>query len=458
MVYRRPWATGLVLVIVALLLVAAIVAVRAGRTLTAIQQADPRQRPTTEQPRTRPTGGANGVLGGALQPTRPPLPDTLREPFNVLLIGVDKRPTPDEGVRSDTLILVHVDPRARWASLLSIPRDSVVAIPHVGQAKINAAYTSGYLGAAAIYGEGTPPDAGGAALAAETVEAFLGVPVDYTAQIDFNGFAAVVDSVGGVVVDVPAPLLDAEYPTDDYGVERIYIPAGLQVLDGRAALVYARSRHLSTDFDRSRRQQIVLRALLEQVRARGVLENVATLPQWAAMLEQNIRTTLPIGDLGAINGLAALASQIGPDRIVQLSINPNDVAIDWEDGSNISWNRGDIAALVARWQAGPQGESTAIGRVQVLNGAAVDGIAGKVSAFLRGKGFAVLDPDQAPRIYEHTTIIDYAGQPETSRRLAEALGVDPRYVEAAGPDEPTAAGSDLVVIVGLDYQEGWLTP
>jgi LCP family protein required for cell wall assembly len=461
-VNRHPRPNGIGLTKTALLLVVAIVAVRANHTLSTIQQADPRLRQPASTPRPRPTGAASGLLGGALEPTRPPLPDTLRDPFNVLLIGVDRRPNPDEGVRSDTLILVHVDPQAKWASMLSIPRDSVVNIPHVGQAKINAAYASGYSAAAEIYGEGTAPDAGGAALAAEAVESFLGVRVDYTAQVDFGGFAALVDSVGGVVVDVPKPLLDAEYPTDDYGVERIYIPAGLQVLDGRTALIYARSRHLSTDFDRSKRQQAVLRALLDQVRARGVLENVAALPQWAEVLEQNVRTTLPISDLGAVEGLATLARSLDPSRIVQLSINPNDVAMDAENGSDIYWNQGDIAALVARWQAGPQAAQAAAegGRVQVLNGAAVDGIAGKVSAFLRGQGFAVADPDQAPQVYEHTTIIDYAGKPATRQRLAEALGLDPRFVVAQpGPEAPPRpAQTDIVLIVGQDYRAGWLSP
>ena len=296
----------------------------------------------------------------------------------------------------------------------------------------------------AIYGAGTEPDAGGGALAAETVEQFLGVKVDYTAQVDFHGFEALVDSVGGVVVDVPTPLLDAEYPTEDYGVERIYIPAGLQVMNGRTALIYARSRHASTDFDRGRRQQMVLRALLEQVRARGLLENVATLPQWAAVLEQNIRTTLPIADLGMINGLATLARELKSDRIVQLSINPDDVALDAEDGSDIYWNRADLAALVARWHAGPPAAANAesapagaSGRVQVLNGAAVDGLAGRVSAFLGGQGIALVDPGQAPRVYEHTTIIDYTGQPATRQRLADVLGIDPRYVQTTpGPDAP----------------------
>jgi len=266
------------------------------------------------------------------------------------------------------------------------------------------------------------------------------------------------------VVDVPTPLLDAEYPTEDYGVERIYIPEGLQVMNGHTALIYARSRHASTDFDRGRRQQAVLRAVLEQVRGRGLLENVATFPQWAAVLEQNIRTTLPIADLGMINGLATLARGLTSDRIVQLSISPADVALDSEDGSDIYWNGSDLAALVARWQAGPPRvpgvepapAAGASGRVQVLNGAAVDGLAGRVSAFLGGQGIALIDPGQAARVYEHTTIIDYTGQPAIRQRLTEILGIDPRYVQAApGPDAPPPDQADILLILGQDYQERW---
>jgi LCP family protein required for cell wall assembly len=450
----------IVLTIVVLLLLGFVgmLAFRANKALTTIQQTDPRRKPTASP---RP------LAGGQLAPTQLSLPNAslpnelpnpLHESINVLLIGVDKRPNPDDGVRSDTLILVHLDPQAKWASMLSIPRDSVVVIPHLGQAKINAAYAYGFANAAEIYGAGTEPDAGGGALVAETVEQFLRVKIDYTAQVDFHGFETLVDSVGGVVVDVPAPLMDAEYPTDDYGVERVYIPAGLQVLNGHTALIYARSRHASTDFDRGKRQQTVLRALLEQVRARGLLANISTLPAWAEVLEQNIRTTLPVKDLSMINGLAGLARELKSDRIAQFSINPNDVVLDSEDGSDLHWNRADVAALVARWQAGPRADSAEAGRVQVLNGAQVDGIAGKVSDYLRAQGFALADPGQAPQAYEHTLIIDYTDQPQTRQRLADALGIDPRYVQTKpGPDAPPPPyQTDIVLIVGGDYQKRWL--
>jgi LCP family protein required for cell wall assembly len=440
--------TALIVIVVALVLR------RADQTLRTIQQDDPRRGPAAVATAVAARGGA---ASGDPVATPQPLPNALREPVNFLLVGVDKRPNPDDGVRSDTLILVHLDPPARSASMLSIPRDSVVNIPRLGRAKINAAYGYGYTHAAEIYGEGTEADAGGGALVAETVEQFLNVKVDYVAQVDFHGFAQLVDAIGGVTVDVERPLLDAEYPTEDYGVERVYIPAGLQVMDGRTALIYARSRHASTDFDRSRRQQQVLRALLEQVKARGLLENVASLPQWADVLAQNIRTTLPVRDLGMLNGLATLARELKGDRIAQFSINPDDVAMDLEDGSDIYWNQADVTALVARWQAGSQGGGETA-RVQVLNGASVAGVAARVSDYLRGKGFDLAEAADAGRTYDHTTIIDYTGRPLTRRRLADALGIEARYVLAKpGPDAPPPPyQTDIMVIVGKDYQESWV--
>jgi polyisoprenyl-teichoic acid--peptidoglycan teichoic acid transferase len=497
------FAAGIAVAAVLLVLGAGLVLRRAGQAIGAIEQEDPRRRtaaaagaaPTLDVQVTSALPGATivgtsiPISGGeaAATPQADPvlaadLPEPLREPFSVLLVGVDRRPTPEEGVRSDTLILVRVNPEARTASMLSIPRDTVVEIPNVGYAKINYAYSFGFANAEALYGPGTDPDAAAGAVAAETVERFLNVRVDYIAQVDFRGFERLVDTVGGVVVDVPAPLLDAEYPTENYGVERIYIAPGLQVMNGRTALTYARTRHASSDFDRGRRQQQVLRALLEQVRARGLLENAALLPRWAEVLEENIRTTLPLTDLGLINGLAAIGRDLGPDRILQLSINPDEVALDAEDGTDLYWNPTDIAALVARWEAGPTpapeaseqtpavaapaAEATLAptqvaaaegATVQVLNGAAVEGVAGRVTAFLRGRGFSLADPETVTRVYDNTVIIDYTGRPETRQALAETLGVDARYVQAEpGPDAPPpGVNVDIVVVLGVDYRPEW---
>ncbi len=184
-------------------------------------------------------------------------------PLNVLLLGTDQRPGETVVLRwgnSDTIILVSVDPAQQRAAMVSIPRDVLVTIPGVGEQKVNAAYLRG-----------------GPQLAMRVVGDLLGLTVHRWASVDTSAFAAVIDSVGGVVVDVETPLRDDEFPTDDYGVRRINLPAGLQWLDGERALWYARSRHASNDYDRADRQQRLLRALQGRARDPGLLPRVPTL-------------------------------------------------------------------------------------------------------------------------------------------------------------------------------------
>ncbi len=419
---------------------------RATETLEAIEQSDPRQVAAHR-------GGEDSAPGEA---AATPQMKTLREPFNVLLVGVDRRDDPDEGVRSDTLIIVHVDPIERWAGMLSIPRDSVVQIPQLGQQKINAAYTHGYANADMLYGHGTEPAAAGGALAAETVEDFLGLEIDYISQVDFHGFEMIVDTLGGITIDVPRPLLDPEYPTEDFGYERIYIPAGLQVLDGNTALNYARSRHSGSDFDRSRRQQQVLKAMLRDVRQRGLLDQAVLLPELAKDLEQTVATTLPLSDPAVLRDLVNLAQVLTPERITQLSINPDDVRIVTEAGSDIYWDQRDVEAQVARLLAGPQTNGE-VARVQVQNGAGVRGLATRVTTNLKAQGFLMAEAGDAPGLYEHTLIIDYTNHPETRQRLAQLLGVESDYVQAepAADTPPAPYQTDIVIVLGQDYQERW---
>ena len=419
-------------------------------TLGSIQQNDPRRAlaVSTEQ------------VGG-LAKTQSAAGDALNKPYNMLLIGVDKRPNLADGVRSDTLIVVHVEPQAKWASLLSIPRDSIVTIPKFGQAKINTAYSDGYINAEDLYGAGTTPDAAGGALAAQTIEQFLGIKIAYVAEVDFAGFAQLVDAVGGVQIDVAQTLIDDEYPTADYGVERIVIPAGRQLMDGATALKYARSRHSTDDFDRSKRQQQVLRALLAQVKARGLLENIGTINQYTDVLAKNVRTTLPLRDPGAITSLVGLARELTPERIVQLSINPNDVQVT-VNGSDLYWNQADIEAVLARWQAGPQAvQPTAAEvapRIQIINAAGVEGLATRMTTALRGKGYTLLDPSTAAQPAAATRIIDYTKRAEAASQLAQALGLPAAAVQAPDAAAPPAAGADLVLLVGQDYRQEWLGP
>jgi LCP family protein required for cell wall assembly len=179
----------------------------------------------------------------------------IPSPTNILILGIDRRPGEGNVVRTDTILLLHADPGGRRLVLLSIPRDLWVTIPGRGEERINTAH---------IYGELEAPGSGPSRVA-ETVSYNFGVPVHHTLRLDFDAFRQVIDAAGGIEIDVPAPIIDDAYPTDDYGTMRIEIPAGPQHMDGETALQYARSRHGSSDFDRATRQQQIFVALMKKL-------------------------------------------------------------------------------------------------------------------------------------------------------------------------------------------------
>ncbi|MBX0328988.1 LCP family protein [Oscillochloris sp. ZM17-4] len=383
---------------------------------------------------------------------------TLATPLvgaNLLLIGVDARPDhPEEGVRSDTLILARLDAAGRWVSLLSIPRDTQVELPDVGTTKINVAYGQGFARAAELYGPDTSPEQGGMALAAQTVERFLdlrrhGMRVDYTAQVNFDGFAGVIDALGGVTVDVPTLIVDDEYPTPDFGTMRVEFQPGPQRMDGARALIYARTRHADSDFGRAERQQQVLRAILHEFQSKGGPAQVAAVPALLASVAGEggatppVLTTMPIDRLDVLLGLMSLAGGLDPDSIGQLRISPDVVGLT-ENGSNLIWNAEDIQALLDTFAA-PPSEGREGATVQVLNGTGTPGLARTVSLELEGAGFRILVPDNAPEgSYPRTTVYDTTGKPATSRRLAKTLHAS--TVRGAAPGVLSQA--DIVVILG----------
>ncbi len=456
----NSWRTYIIVLVVLLLfgIAGSALAVlrRTDQALGAIQQTDPRlnQDKSNEQQDPNQPDQSTGGTTDEIDLSQPFTPATLKEPFTMLLIGVDKRAEAvDEGVRSDTLILVRVNPLQNWATMLSIPRDSVVPLPDGSYGKVNRAFSYGYYNAEALYGSGTEADAGGGAAAAETLERFLKIKVDYIAQVDFQGFERIVDSVGGIMVDVKQTLIDPEYPTENHGVERIYIPAGLQIMDGRTSLIYARSRHSSNDFDRSKRQQQVLKDVLRQVRSRGLAANMSLLPKWVGVLEQNVRTTLPLGDIGTMTDLAGIATRLDSDRIAQFAINPSAVRVDSVNGSDINWNATDIQILVNKWQSGA--EVPGIVNLQVLNGSQINGVAGQVTNYLTRQGFATVAASDGTTTTT-TILYDIGDHPEERAKLIDALSLSESQV-VINSARPQGASSDanMILVIGSDYKEAW---
>ena len=191
----------------------------------------------------------------ARRATRAVLPG---EPVNVLVIGSDTRPQLGDPGRSDTLILVRMDNKRGFISMLSFPRDLLVNIPDVGQGKINSAYSYG------------------AATTIKTVEALTGEPVNEYVIVDFAGFAKLVDEVGGVYLDVDRRYFNENIGTAATNYADIDLQPGYQRLSGTDALAYVRYRHTDSDYARIARQQQFLSELKRQTKDVGNLTNVTS--------------------------------------------------------------------------------------------------------------------------------------------------------------------------------------
>ncbi len=247
-----------------------------------------------------------------------PLPSLSdKDTVNFLLIGSDKRP--GGSFRTDTLVVVVLWPKDGQVSMISIPRDLWIYIPTVGMQRINTAYQSGVI---------SNYQGGGPGLLRDTIAYNLGIRIDHTAMVEFDGFQRIVDTLGGLDVPVACPytdwrLIDPSY--DPYNADNwsLYtVDPGLIHMDGDLALWYARSRLKSSDFDRGRRQQEVLRAIFTRALSTGTL---ARVPQLYQDFASTIATDLGLTDLIK---LALYAPHLSSPNIRDYYIRPPYVS-DW---------------------------------------------------------------------------------------------------------------------------------
>src|SRR5687768_10080695 len=309
-------------------------------------------------------------------PVAVPTPPGLEEPINILLLGLDERPG-DIAPLADTQIVVRVDPINKRAIMFSVPRDTWVKIPGYGEGRINTSYQIGEMDKDDIMG-------GGPSLAMSTIEQNFNIRIHYYARVNFTGFERVIDALGGITVDVERPLVDSEYPLPNYGTSRIYIPAGIQHMDGRTALQYARSRHSDSDLARNSRQQQVLLALRQQGLNLGIIDK---LPELSQELSDAVKTDL---DPDKLIGLARLAQDIGSASIETFLIEPPMVyeAI-LTSGAQVlmpDWSliRPKVAELFADPKVAREDPT-----VVVLNGTFTNGMASNAQTTLMEKGVPV---------------------------------------------------------------------
>ncbi|GCF80333.1 LytR family transcriptional regulator [Bacillus cereus] len=202
--------------------------------------------------------------------------EITKEPFTILIMGIEDYATDGQNGRTDSLMFATVNPKTQKISLMSIPRDSRVKI--VGknkEDKINAAHAYG-----------------GEEMAIKTVEGFLKVPVDHYIKIDFQGFKGIVDAVGGVTVDVPFDFWERS-DVDYY--KKIQFKQGQQNLNGEEALAYVRMRKQDPngDYGRAARQRQLLAAVAHKLNSTSTVFKIKDL---TAVVGKYIKTDIPISD------------------------------------------------------------------------------------------------------------------------------------------------------------------
>lgn len=251
-------------------------------------------------------------------PAEPPIWDGL-ERLNVLLLGADDSPT-RRAIRTDTMIVVSIDPATGDTAMISIPRNYARAPLPEGHGVwdcdcfpqlLNDLYYAGIEHPDAFPGPGTPSENAIKAGISEIV----GIPIHYYAMVNLAGFVGVVDALGGVRIEVPNQIVEPEYGGP--GIEgRVVIPEGEQVMDGFTALAYARIRSQSSDYARMNRQRCVVKALLEQS---DPLELLAAYPRIAGVLREEMQTDIP---LSRLPDFIDLLPKIDTSDVVALSITP----------------------------------------------------------------------------------------------------------------------------------------
>ncbi|NLB89215.1 MAG: LCP family protein [Syntrophomonadaceae bacterium] len=191
------------------------------------------------------------------------------ERTNILVLGVDARPGETRS-RSDTMMLVSIDPKLDKAAIISIPRDTKVEIPGSGTQKICAANVIG-----------------GPQFAVKTVENLMNVKIDYYVEMDFNGFEDIINTLGGVTIDVPQKMYKPS--------EGIDLKPGVQKLNGKDALAFVRFRdYVNGDIDRTVMQQTFIKALADEVLQP---KTITKLPKLVSQVNQYVNTNMGIKDM-----------------------------------------------------------------------------------------------------------------------------------------------------------------
>lgn len=390
--------------------------------------------------------------------------DSPSEPFYMLLIGVDKSEAREESniyggaYRTDSMILTRVDPKNSKITMVSIYRDTMVELKGHGKQKINAAYAFG-----------------GPALAVKTVSELAGVPIHHYAEIDFNGFEDVVNSLGGVEVDVPMAIND---PLAGEPLE-----AGPQTLNGAQALTLCRSRHAydkygDGDLMRAANQRMVISAILKKIMS----SDVATMTNTVNTLSKYITTDFSVS---SILGFANTFKDIDVEKDIYSAMEPTtplyendiwwaildeqpwremmrrvDAGLPPTEEGLVDPNTGVTLAVVGDGGTASSSNSSSSStsstnsltgvKIAVRNGAGINGVAAEAAEILADLG-AITDTGNADNSKYKNTIVVYNKDSDKAQAqaIADALGIGQIKKNSGGVYSFT---TDYLVVIGADWK------
>lgn len=251
--------------------------------------------------------------------------------MNFLLLGSDSRGddlgslADVSGQRSDTIVIVHVPADRAYVTVMSIPRDTWLDIPGYGEAKINAALS-----------------VGGVPLAVQTVESLIGSRIDHVAMVDFTGFEAVTDALGGVDVDNPIAF-------ESYHLSGRTFPQGVQHLNGAEALAFARERYAFSDgdFQRVRNQQLLIRSLLSELMHKSTVTDPGTMGALIGAITPHLAIDETLSSTDLVNlGLDLRAVRTDDVTFFTIPTTGTGTSADGQSIVNLDW-----AALPALQEA-----------------------------------------------------------------------------------------------------------
>ncbi len=385
------------------------------------------------------------------------------KPANFLIIGSDTRAfvesdqdrdqfvggEDDIGQRSDTMMVVHVDPKLKKTTVMSIPRDTKVDIPGIGTQKINAAYNTD-LG-------------GGPDKVVETIQTNFDIPIHHYVEVDFSTFKEVVNALGTVNVYFPAPARDNNNGNNESGLDTNG-QMGCLPLNGDQALSYVRSRHYeqfidgqwqkdpTSNFGRIARQQefmrrvashAVQRSLADPIKGRDVADAVIS----KLTVDQNLSKTDVFKLMNAFNGVDP--NDPNSVRFEMLPVQSERINGVWFDV--VQWEEADpLLEQLRRFDSQSPDESsqttlprTSAVKVSVLNASGRTGLAAETMTELRAAGFAPGPTGNAAGLAE--TEINYTEASEEKAKLL-ATYIDARLVKVSA-----IADADVIVKLGRDF-------